>query len=235
MEQSTFHVAVIMDGNGRWAAERGMPRTAGHEAGAGAVERTIEAAPKLGVTDLTLYAFSSDNWRRPQLEVETLMRLFEDHLVRQADRCRAEGIALRVIGRRDRLSRPLLRAIERASRRTASGSRMTLRIAVDYSARWSLAQAAGSPDLRSALARANHDASPMPDVDLLIRTGREQRLSDFLLWESSYAELHFIDTMWPDFGATDLAAAVDMFRGRSRRFGAVGAPVITREVACGAR
>lgn len=235
MTQRTFHVAVIMDGNGRWAAERGLPRTAGHEAGATAVERTIEAAPGLGITDLTLYAFSSDNWRRPQLEVETLMRLFEDHLTHQADRCRAEGIALRVIGRRDRLSRSLLRAIERASRRTASGSRMTLRIAVDYSARWSLAQAAGSADLRAALARANHDASPMPDVDLLIRTGREQRLSDFLLWESSYAELHFIDTMWPDFSAADFAAAVAMFQGRSRRFGAISAPAIAQEAACGAR
>ena len=232
MQQRTFHVAVIMDGNGRWAAERGLPRTAGHHAGASAVERTIEAAPPLGITDLTLYAFSSDNWRRPQLEVDTLMRLFEENLASQADRCRSEGIALRVIGRRDRLSRPLLRAIERASRRTASGMRMTLRIAVDYSARWSLAQAAGASDLRIALARANHDPSPMPDVDLLIRTGREQRLSDFLLWESSYAELHFVETMWPDFGGDDLAAAVEAFRSRSRRFGSIP---VTMEGACGAR
>lgn len=234
MLQSTFHVAIIMDGNGRWAAERGLPRTAGHHAGAHAVERAIEAAPALGITDLTLYAFSSDNWRRPRAEVETLMRLFEDQLAEQAGRCRAEGIALRVIGRRDRLSAPLLRAIERATRMTAGGSRMTLRIAVDYSSRWSLAEAAGASDLREALARANHDVSPMPDVDLLVRTGRERRLSDFLLWESSYAELHFTDTMWPDFGAAHLGAAVEAFRGRSRRFGALGGASV-KEMADGAR
>jgi undecaprenyl diphosphate synthase len=230
MTQRAFHVAIIMDGNGRWAAERGLPRVLGHEAGADAVERTVEAAPPLGVSDLTLFAFSADNWQRPRPEVDALMRLFHTDLLRQSGRCRDNGIALRVIGRRDRLSKALLEAIEAAERRTASAARMTLRIAVDYSARWSLARAAGSDDFRAAIARANHDASPMPDVDLLIRTGREQRLSDFLLWESSYAELHFTDTMWPDFTGDDLARAVDAFRGRSRRFGHVDAA----EVAHGA-
>ncbi len=223
MVQSTFHVAIIMDGNGRWAAERGLPRTRGHEAGADAVERTVQAAPTHGITDLTLFAFSSDNWQRPKHEVEALMRLFHSYLLRQSGRCRENGIALRVIGRRDRLSPALVEAIEVAERRTAGGSRMTLRIAVDYSARWSLAHAPGSSDLRAAIARANHDATPMPDVDLLIRTGREQRLSDFLLWESSYAELHFTATMWPDFTADELARAVAVFRSRSRRFGHVDA------------
>lgn len=224
MTQRTFHVAIIMDGNGRWAAERGLPRTRGHEAGADAVERAVEAAPRLGVTDLTLFAFSSDNWHRPQPEVEGLMHLFHAYLLRQSGRCRDHGIALRVIGRRDRLSGALIEAIEAAERRTASATGMTLRIAVDYSARWSLAHAAGSSDFRAAIARANHDASPMPDVDLLIRTGREQRLSDFLLWESSYAELHFTDTLWPDFTAGDLARAVDTFHSRSRRFGHIDSP-----------
>jgi undecaprenyl diphosphate synthase len=221
MMQSTFHVAIIMDGNGRWAAERGLPRTRGHQAGAAAVERTVEAARRHGITDLTLYAFSSDNWQRPQAEVDSLMRLLEKYLRRQRERCRESGVALRVIGRRDRLSPGLVAAIEAAERHTTSTSGMILRIAVDYSARWSLARAAGSSDIRSALALANHDASPMPDVDLLIRTGREQRLSDFLLWECSYAELRFSDTMWPDFTARELLRAVDDFRARNRRFGHV--------------
>jgi undecaprenyl diphosphate synthase len=230
MSQSTFHVAIIMDGNGRWATARGLPRTRGHEAGADAVERTVRAAPPLGITDLTLYAFSSDNWRRPRAEVDALMGLFETYLREQGRRCGEERIALRVIGRRDRLSAGLVRAIEEAVALTEGGSRMTLRIAVDYSARWSLSRAAGAADFEAAIARANHDRTPMPDVDLLVRTGREQRLSDFLLWESSYAELHFTETMWPDFDEDDLALAVEAFRGRSRRFGAVG-----EEVACGAR
>lgn len=219
--QSTFHVAIIMDGNGRWAEERGMTRGEGHRAGAGAVERTVEAAPSHGITDLTLYAFSSDNWKRPRVEVGLLMGLFRDYLDREALRCRRNGIALRVIGRRDRLEPALLRAIDAAERRTKGGERMILRIAVDYSSRWSLAAAAGSKDVREAIAKANHDRTPMPDVDLLIRTGREKRLSDFLLWESSYAELWFTDTLWPDFAADDLAAAVDAYRARSRRFGAI--------------
>lgn len=219
--QSSFHVAVIMDGNGRWAREQGRPRTDGHRAGATAVERTVERAPALGITDLTLYAFSSDNWKRPASETAVLMQLFHDYLLRESLRCRRNAIELRVIGRRDRLSPALLGAIDTAEGRTRGGARMVLRIAVDYSSRWSLANAAGATDVRAAIAAANHDASPMPDVDLLIRTGREKRLSDFLLWESSYAELHFVDTLWPDFTGDDLAAAVASFRARSRGFGAV--------------
>jgi len=205
MTQSTLHVAVIMDGNGRWAEERGLPRAAGHRAGALAVERTVEAAPPLGITDLTLYAFSSDNWKRPRTETELLMRLFQDYLLRETERCRTNGIALRVIGRRDRLAPAVVEAIGLAERDTRDGARMTLRIAIDYSSRWLLA----------------HRRPPIPDVDLLIRTGREKRLSDFLLWESSYAELCFLDTMWPDFTGDDLAVAVEDFHVRTRRFGAI--------------
>jgi len=212
MTQSTLHVAVIMDGNGRWAEERGLPRAAGHRAGALAVERTVEAAPPLGITDLTLYAFSSDNWKLPRTETELLMRLFQDYLLRETERCRTNGIALRVIGRRDRLAPAVVEAIGLAERDTRNGARMTLRIAIDYSSRWLLAN--GRP--------------PIPDVDLLIRTGREKRLSDFLLWESSYAELCFLDTMWPDFTGDDLAVAVQDFHARTRRFGAI-------EVATGTR
>ena len=201
-----------MDGNGRWAEERGRTRSAGHRAGALAVRRTVEAAPPLGITDLTLDAFSSDNWKRPDAETAMLMRLFRDYLERESGRCRENDIALRVVGRRDRLAPAVVRAIEGAERTTRACSRMTLRIAVDYSSRWSLAQG----------------CRPLPDVDLLIRTGREKRLSDFLLWESSYAELLFLDAMWPDFTGGDLAAAVEGFHGRTRRFGGIEAAGGTR-------
>ena len=211
MRQSTLHIAIIMDGNGRWAEERGLPRAAGHRAGALAVERTVEAAPPLGITDLTLYAFSSDNWKRPQAETSMLMALFEDYLQRETQRCRENDIALRVIGRRDRLSLPLMRAIRDAEHATRSCARMVLRIAVDYSSRWAI-----------------EHRSFIPDVDVLVRTGREKRLSDFLLWESSYAELYFTDTMWPDFGGDELAAAVEELQRRTRRFGALEAANGTR-------
>jgi undecaprenyl diphosphate synthase len=151
------------------------------------------------------------------------MQLFHRYLLGESARCRRNGIALRVIGRRDRLPAALVGAITSAERRTRAGSRMTLRLAVDYSSRWSLANACGSDDVRSAIAHANHDGSPMPDVDVLIRTGREKRLSDFLLWECSYAELFFLDTLWPDFTGDELARCVEEFRSRSRRFGAVEA------------
>ncbi len=173
-QSSSLHVAIVMDGNGRWATRRRLPRVAGHRAGAEAVRRTVEAAPDAGVAALTLYAFSADNWKRPP----------------------------ELIGRRDRLPLPLVAAIDAAERATARGARLHLRLAVDYSSRWAI------------------DAGViLPDVDLLIRTGGEQRLSDFLLWECAYAELYFSETMWPDFGAAHLAAAVAEFHARERRFG----------------
>jgi len=208
---SRFHVAVIMDGNGRWATRRGLPRVAGHRAGARAVRRAVEAAPGRGITDLTLYAFSADNWKRPPDEVSALMRLFARHLRTEANRLASHGVKLSVIGRRDRLPGPLLIAIEAAEAATAAGTRLHLRLAVDYSARDAIATGVLLPCAGTLL----------PDVDLLIRSGGERRLSDFLLWEAAYAELVFTDKNWPDFGVADLTAAVAEFHSRVRRFGAL--------------
>ncbi len=333
---SGLHVAIIMDGNGRWAERRGLPRLAGHREGAKAVRRVVEAAPAQGIETLTLFAFSADNWRRPPEEVAGLMRLLERYLGEERDRCIEEGVRLCVIGRRDRLAPGLVRAIEETEAATAAGERLFLRIAVDYSAREAIAaaalrlaataaasggslcsrggtagvfaggpspavandaqtsqeetvavgtggngsQGAGGGNGRRDPVRSLGDASlkleaprreseatpragrfadslglesellgggeppnrlllehfsrflnlavhcdpPAPDVDLLIRTSGEQRLSDFLLWESAYAELVFTPRLWPDFDAADLAAAVAEFHRRDRRFGAVRVP-----------
>ena len=228
MMQSTLHVAIIMDGNGRWARERGWPRVRGHQAGARTVRAVIENAPGLGIGYLTLYAFSSDNWQRPPAEVAALMRLFRRYLRDEAERCVQNGVRLSVIGRRDRLGRDVVAAIEAAERRTQAGRLLHLQLAIDYSSRDGLVRALplvdGPPTrqtLARAIARANHADPGVPPVDLLIRTGREQRLSDFLLWELAYAELHFSSLMWPDFSVADLAGAVAAFRQRERRFGNV--------------
>jgi undecaprenyl diphosphate synthase len=221
-QQSTIHVAIIMDGNGRWATARGLPRVAGHRKGADAVRRTLEAAPEAGIGALTLYAFSSDNWKRPPEEVSALMQLLEQYLQSQIDECVEKDVRISFIGRRDRLSRQVERLMREAEARTLNCSRLHVRIAVDYSSRDALVQAAqqaGSEASREAIAAA----LPAPDVDLLIRTGGEQRLSDFLLWESAYAELVFLPVMWPDFQATHLEQAVHQFRSRDRRFGAAPA------------
>ena len=201
-QSSSLHVAIVMDGNGRWAGRRGLPRVAGHRAGAEIVRRVVEAAPGLGIGALTLYAFSADNWKRPAGEVAALMRLFARYLRGEVPRLVDNGVRLEVVGRRDRLPAPLVVAIDKAARATAGGSRLVLRLAVDYSSRWAIAAGV-----------------VLPDVDLLIRTGGEQRLSDFLLWESAYAELYFTDTMWPAFGPAELSAALAEFRARERRFG----------------
>jgi undecaprenyl diphosphate synthase len=224
-------VAIIMDGNGRWATARGLPRVAGHRRGALAVRRTVEAAAKAGIRTLTLYAFSSDNWQRPSAEVSTLMQLFLKYLRTETAECAKNGIRISVIGRRDRLSATLRGAIEAAEAQTAQGRELHLRIAVDYSARDSilsaarLARSAGMTrdEFAWLLGRAIHAPEPAPDVDLLIRTGGEQRLSDFLLWECAYAELRFTKCMWPEFGAADLEEAVRDFDARERRFGALPA------------
>jgi undecaprenyl diphosphate synthase len=226
-------VAIIMDGNGRWATHRGLPRVAGHRAGVAAVRRTVEHAPHLGIRQLTLYAFSSDNWRRPPLEVESIFWLLGTYLRLEAEKLRRSGARVEVIGRRDRIPPPLLREIDRAESVTAACSRLHLRIAIDYSSRESIARAA------SILLTRSHPPQPgdlacaitaeTGDLDLLIRTGGEQRFSDFLLWESAYAELHFTNTMWPDFEAADLEAAIADYQRRERRFGGVhpGATAIT--------
>ena len=238
-----LHVAIIMDGNGRWACLRGLPRVAGHREGAQAVRRIVAAAPDLGIGTLTLFAFSGDNWQRPGAEVAALMRIFGDYLSHEADACAARRIQVKVIGRRDRLDACLLAAVESAECATASGERMHLRIAIDYSARDAIVAAArlasrngalagegvgattGAGLTREAfsslLADANHVRRPAPDVDLLVRSGGERRLSDCLLWEIAYAEIIFSERMWPDFTGADLEAAIAEFQRRDRRYGRV--------------
>jgi undecaprenyl diphosphate synthase len=224
-----MHVAIIMDGNGRWAQQRGLPRTAGHRAGADAVDRTVTAAAQHGIEVLTLYAFSCANWQRPPGEVRSLFSLFRRYLKEQTRRCLEQSIRLNIIGRRDRLDRPLLALMRQAEQATAHCTRMMLRIAIDYSAQWSLMQASHSlreiehiepEEFSRQLAAVNH-AVPVGDVDLLIRTGGEQRMSDFLLWECAYAELHFLSKLWPDFDGDDFAGALSEFSARDRRFGRI--------------
>jgi undecaprenyl diphosphate synthase len=216
-----------MDGNGRWALARGLLRGAGHRAGVENVRRIVEAAPDLGIGTLTLFAFSSDNWRRPPAEIEALMLLFHRYLDQEAARAVEKGVRLEVIGRRDRLSATLRDAIDRVEAATSRGTTLHLRIAIDYSGRDAILSAART---LKDLSRDTIASALGPPVDLLIRTGGEHRLSDFLLWECAYAELVFSRTMWPDFTPEDLARAVDDFRRRERRFGAVPAsPLRLRE------
>jgi undecaprenyl diphosphate synthase len=235
-EQGTgLHVAIIMDGNGRWATRRGLPRVAGHRAGVAAVRRVVERALDAGIGRLTLYAFSSDNWRRPASEVQSIFWLLRAFLRLEAERLRQRSVRLRVIGRRDRLTQPALRAIEKAESVTADGSRLQLYVAIDYSSRDAITRAAArvtenlpkqrpaSADLLGSLL-AQTLAANGGEVDLLIRTGGEKRLSDFLLWESAYAELLFMDCMWPDFSESHLDAALEEFSRRQRRFGALPDP-----------
>jgi undecaprenyl diphosphate synthase len=191
-----------MDGNGRWAERRGLPRVAGHRAGAEAVRTAVRSAIKHRVPALTLYAFSADNWRRPEFEVAALMRLFARYLRAESTDLAEHGVRIEVIGRRDRLPTALADAITTAETATEHGQRLHMRLAVDYSSRAAIAA-----------------GETLPDVDLLIRTGGERRMSDFLLWECAYAELCFTPVMWPDFGATDFATAIAEFQSRERRFG----------------
>jgi undecaprenyl diphosphate synthase len=234
-----FHVAINMDGNGRWALLRGRPREEGHVAGATAVRRTVEAAPALGITTLTLYAFSSDNWRRPRGEVDNLMFLLQKYLDTECANLAERRVRFNVIGRRDRIPSSLRRSIENVEQRTEAGSCLHLRVAIDYSARDALLAAAsraarGGALTREAFERSMYEAIHAPsgtrDVDLLIRTGGEKRLSDFLLWESAYAELYFTDVPWPDFDEAELASAVQAFAARDRRYGGLlNAPPLQRQ------
>ncbi|MBL0178972.1 MAG: di-trans,poly-cis-decaprenylcistransferase [Gemmatimonadetes bacterium] len=208
------HLAIIMDGNGRWATSRGRPRWMGHARGARTAAEIVAHCAKLGVSDLSLYAFSSDNWKRPREEVGFLFDLFASHLENKLASLVTHGIRLSIFGRRDRLPTKLVIAIEQAERRTAHGTRMHLHVAIDYSSRAAL---------EDALPRADHASRTalLPSVDLLVRTGGERRLSDFLLWESAYAELAFLDVCFPDLSTDDLDAAFADFARRDRRFGAV--------------
>jgi undecaprenyl diphosphate synthase len=229
-----LHVAIIMDGNGRWATRRGLPRVAGHRAGVSAVRRVVERSLDLSIARLTLYAFSSDNWRRPASEVQSIFWLLRAFLRLETERLRRRGVRLQVIGRRDRLPKVVLREIEKAESITAAGLGLSLCVAIDYSSRDAITRAAIGVN-----ASLSNKESPAPDlfqpllaqaltresgeVDLLIRTGGEKRLSDFLLWESAYAELLFTDRMWPDFDIADFDTALDEFNRRERRFGEVPA------------
>jgi undecaprenyl diphosphate synthase len=231
-QQGRLHVAIIMDGNGRWATRRGRPRSAGHRAGVQTVRRMVEAAPDLGIATLSLFAFSSDNWRRPAQEVSALMALLRRYIRTELAELVGNGVRLTVIGRRDRLPEGLAEEIADAEQASASGARVHVRVAIDYSSRDAIAAAAARwrPNhrpSREAFDRflAGPDAERGGDVDLLIRTGGEKRLSDFLLWESAYAELCFVDTLWPDFDANGLRAAVAEFWRRDRRFGGLSNPV----------
>jgi undecaprenyl diphosphate synthase len=228
--QEGLHVAIIMDGNGRWATRRGLPRPAGHREGVRAVRNIVKKAPDLGISTLTLFAFSSDNWRRPSEEVNALMWLLQSYLRAETQRLVEGGARLTVIGRRDRLPAGLRRDIGRVEAATAQGDRLRLRVALDYSSRETIARAAANwpggaaPSLELFGRLVSHSMEENPSaaaVDLLVRTGGEKRLSDFLLWECAYAELWFTDKMWPDFTADDLKEAINEFHRRERRFGAV--------------
>jgi undecaprenyl diphosphate synthase len=219
-----LHVGIIMDGNGRWAMRRGLSRLRGHEAGVEAIRRSIEAAPSLGVGTLTLYAFSTDNWRRPRAEVAGLMALLRSYLATEVASLVENGVRLTVIGRRDRLPYGIAAAIAGAEEATARGDALHLRVAVDYSARDAILNAAAklagiTEPTRELFSQLVTGEQGLRDVDLIIRTSGEKRLSDFLLWEGAYAELHFTERMWPEFDAQDFAEALASFHRRERRFG----------------
>ena len=221
-----LHVAIISDGNGRWATSRGLPRSAGHRAGAEAAQRVIQCAPHLGIHTLTLFALSSANWKRPVAEVNAILEILQDYLIRETRHCLDEGIRLSIIGRRDRVPPVLREAISESEALTRNGQRLHLRLAIDYSARQTIYQAASkfykvtnlsSEAFGNVLAEVQRGGST--EVDLLIRTGGEHRLSDFLLWECAFAEFIFLEKRWPDFTPTDLRNAVLEFQHRERTRG----------------
>lgn len=229
----SLHVAIICDGNGRWATSRGLPRSAGHRQGAEVSRRIIQAAPHCGIHTLTLFALSSANWARPAAEVSAILGLLYEYLQAETDRCVDDGIRLSIIGRKDRLPATLRQAITDAEALTSRGRKLHLRLAVDYSARRAIYQAASrfykatevSQDAFSnVLSEVQHGGST--DVDLLIRTGGEQRLSDFLLWECAFAEFVFVEKRWPDFAPEDLRNAVQQFAMRERTRGALPREVV---------
>ena len=226
------HVAIIMDGNGRWAAARRLPRVAGHREGARAVRRTIEAAIQSGVGWLTLYAFSSENWRRSATEVLDLTGLLRHYLRTEIAELSANGVRLRIIGERTRFDRDIQDDLAAAEQSTATNARLNLTVALSYGSRAEIVAAARAAARAAREGRLDPEAldetiftgwlatAGMPDPDLIIRTSGEQRLSNFLLWQGAYAELVFLDVLWPDFGADHFAAALAAYAGRERRFGA---------------
>lgn len=226
-----LHVAIIMDGNGRWAKSRGLPRSFGHRAGVQALQRTVEAAPDLGVERLTVFGFSTENWRRPAQEVSDLMGLLKTYVKSDLDRLEREGVNVRVLGRREGLPDDILEVIERAERRTAGNDRFRLQVAFNYGGRADIADAARSiaDDVRAGVLRPEDVTEEIfasrlstagdPPPDLIVRTSGERRISNFLLWEAAYAEFVFQDVYWPDYGPAELKAAVDEYQRRIRRYG----------------
>lgn len=234
---SDLHVAIIMDGNGRWAAERGMGRWRGHLAGVDSVRDVVRGCPDLGVGTLTLYAFSSDNWKRPRGEVGRLFSIMRRYCRLEREELKRNGVRMTAIGRRDRLPRSALRELELTEEATAGETRLHLRLAIDYSARANIARAVrelsgresgNGESLEELLGRAIRGT--VADPDLLIRTAGEQRLSDFLLWEVAYSELYFTPKYWPEFRSADLAAALDEYGRRDRRYGGLGETLRNRRV-----
>jgi len=231
------HVAIIMDGNGRWATQRHLPRTAGHVRGVKAVRRTVEYCARQGVRYLTLFAFSSENWRRPADEVSLLMRLFMQSLEREVDKLDEQGVRLRVVGDLSAFDARLRTLIEQAQARTGNNDALHLTIAANYGGRWDVLQAArrllrerpelaGDPDSLDEAALASRlSMAWAPEPDLFIRTGGEQRISNFLIWQLAYTELYFTDAYWPDVGATQMQQAFDWYASRERRFGRTSAQV----------
>jgi undecaprenyl diphosphate synthase len=229
---SGLHVGIIMDGNGRWARQQGKPRWRGHLAGVDSVRDVVKASPDIGITTLTLYAFSSDNWKRPSSEVGRLFWLLREYCQRERDELVESGVKVTHVGRRDRVPRSALAELDRTIATTKGGKRLHLRLAIDYSSRWAMSEVARQIAERIAAGSLSPDAvnkdlmhgvlvNGVPEPDLIVRTAGEQRLSDFLLWESAYAELYFTSVLWPDFRRADLATAVSDFNRRERRFGAV--------------
>lgn len=232
---SGLHVGIIMDGNGRWARAQGMPRWRGHLAGVDSVRDVVRGAPDLGITTLTLYAFSADNWKRPPTEVGRLFWLLREYCRREAAELMENGVRVTHIGRRDRIPKAAAHALEHVTRCTAHGTRLHLRLAIDYGSRWAIVNAMREigrwvaegqldPDAITPDVVRRHVSAGAPDPDLIIRTAGEQRLSDFLLWEAAYAELYFTPVLWPDFRKADVAVALADFHRRERRFGGVGEP-----------
>jgi undecaprenyl diphosphate synthase len=225
------HVAIIMDGNGRWAKARGLPRIAGHRRGAEAVRRTVVAATDLGISYLTLFGFSSENWKRPSGEIDELMSLLRVYLRGEIAELHRNGVRVRIIGDRWRLAPDIVTLIVNAEKLTRENTRLTLVVALSYGGRHDIVQAAQRLAAEAIAGRVRPEAidesqfadylftAGIPDPDLLIRTSGEQRISNFLLWQTAYTELVFVDTLWPDFGANDLAKAVSEFHGRDRRYG----------------
>jgi undecaprenyl diphosphate synthase len=232
------HVALIMDGNGRWAQARGLPRAMGHREGVQALKRTVQSAPDFGIQCLTVFGFSTENWRRPAEEVSDLMGLVRSYVASDLSRLEREGVKVRVLGRRTGLPADIAAIVERAERTTAHNSRFLLQVAFNYGGRADIVDAAqnyvdrllagqATGPLNEESLGAGLSTAGGPPVDLIVRTSGEQRLSNFLLWEAAYAELVYQDVLWPDYGPEALGAAVDQFRSRDRRFGAIAAqPVL---------